>query len=180
MKGIVFTEYLEFVEDKFGYNIVDELITKIDLPSGGVYTAVGSYDFTELVQLLVKTCELTQKEPGFMLNKFGWHLFGVFTKSYPQFFIGAQSSFDILTTLDDKIHPEVLKLYPDAELPKFEIESHYQNELIVVYKSKRRMSDFAFGLIEACMDHFDEEGTVDIEKLDQNGEEVRFIIKRRA
>jgi hypothetical protein len=180
MKGIVFTEYLEFVEDKFGYNIVDDLMTNIDLPSGGAYTAVGSYEFTELVQLLIKTCELTKKEPGFLLNKFGWHLFSIFTKSYPQFFIEARSSFDILSTLDDKIHPEVLKLYPDAELPKFDIESHSQNELVMIYKSARRMSGFASGLIEACMNHFGEKGTIDIEQLDQHGETVRFIIKRTA
>lgn len=180
MKGIVFTEYLEFVEDNFGYNLIDELMTSMDLPSGGIYTAVGSYEFTELIQLLLKTCELTKKEPAFLLNKFGWHLFGVFTRAYPQFFTEARSSFDILSTLDDKIHPEVLKLYPDAELPKFDIEKHDQNELIMIYKSARRMSDFATGLIEACMAHFKEVGSIDKEQLDQHGETVRFIIKRTA
>ena len=85
---------------------------------------------------------------------------------------------DILSTLDDKIHPEVLKLYPDAELPRFELEKQEENELVLIYRSSRKMSDFAEGLIEACMNHFNEEGKVQSVQLDQNGEIVRFIISK--
>lgn len=180
MKGIVFTEYLDFVEDNFGYELVDQLMTSCDLPSGGTYTSIGSYEFTELVQLLIKTCELTKKDPAYLLKKFGWHLFAVFTKAYPQFFIEAKSSFDILSTLDDKIHPEVLKLYPDAELPKFDIERQEPDVLVMIYRSSRKMSDFAEGLIEASMNHFNEKGTILTNKLDEHGEVVRFTIKRTA
>ena len=178
MKGVVFTEYLEFVEKSFGYDMVDQLITSCDLKSGGIYTAVGSYEFIELVQLLTKTCELSHKQPEYLLRKFGWHLFGFFTEGYPQFFTTAQSSFDILSTLDDKIHPEVLKLYPDAELPKFEIERKEEDMLVMVYRSSRKMSDFAEGLIEACQNHFKEKGTIETEQLDAHGEVVRFTVTK--
>ncbi|MFY0606777.1 MAG: heme NO-binding domain-containing protein [Cyclobacteriaceae bacterium] len=178
MKGVVFTEYLEFVENSFGYDMVDELMNSCELESGGIYTAVGSYEFTELVQLLIKTCELSKKDPDFLLRKFGWHLFDYFTKGYPQFFATASTSFDVLSALDSTIHPEVLKLYPDAELPKFDIEKKGGDTLVMVYKSSRKMSDFAEGLIEACMHHFEEKGTIQTEKLDANGETVRFIINK--
>ena len=180
MKGIVFTEFLDFVEDSFGYELVDELITSLDLPSGGSYTSVGSYEFTELVQLLTKTCELTKIEPKEALRLFGWHLFEVFTKSYSHFFHDVHSSFQIFSSLDNKIHPEVLKLYPDAELPKFEIEKHESNELVMIYRSSRRMADFAIGLIEACLDHFNEKGEISLENLDPNGEAVRFRISKSS
>ncbi|MFT6883628.1 MAG: hypothetical protein ACI83W_000428 [Marinoscillum sp.] len=180
MKGIVFTEYLEFVEDRFGYDLVDQLMSSCVLPSGGTYTAIGFYDFTELVQLLIKTCELTRQEPTFILNKFGWHLFSVFTKGYPQFFTSAKSSFDILSSLDSRIHPEVLKIYPDAELPRFDLEKRGKNELILIYRSSRKMSDFAEGLIEACMSHYNENGNIKSEKLDEHGEIIRFTITKTA
>ncbi len=180
MKGIVFTEYLDFVENEFGYDLVDELITTCDLPSKGAYTAVGSYDFLEMVQLLRSTSERTQKEPGYILQKFGWHLFDVFKKSYPQFFTSANSAFDILSSLDDKIHPEVLKLYPDAELPRFEIERQSTDEMVMVYRSTRRMGAFALGLIEASMAHFGEKGNVVMDQLDTDGEVIRFTIQKGA
>ena len=49
MKGIVFTEFLEMVEQRFSPEIADRLIDESDLPSGGIYTAVGTYEHTEIV-----------------------------------------------------------------------------------------------------------------------------------
>lgn len=178
MKGVVFTEYLEFVEINFGYDMVDQLMTSCELKSGGIYAAVGSYEFTELVQLLIKTCELSKKQPEYLLRQFGKHMFDFFTRAYPEFFVNAQSAFDVLSTLDDKIHPEVLKLYPDAELPKFDIEKKEDDMLVMVYRSSRKMSDLAEGLIEACLNHFEEKGSIQTEQLDTNGEVVRFIISK--
>ena len=39
MKGIVFTEFLEMVEDKFSFDVVDTIIEQSELESGGVYNA---------------------------------------------------------------------------------------------------------------------------------------------
>jgi hypothetical protein len=88
MKGIVFTEYLEFIENKFGYEIVDKLLNEVDLPSGGHYTAVGSYDFSELLQLLMKTSQLTKAPADKLLYGFGLHVMPVFKRGYPIFFDG--------------------------------------------------------------------------------------------
>lgn len=52
MKGIVFTEFLELVEDKFGLEMVDKIISSSELESGGIYTSVGTYSFSEMLQLL--------------------------------------------------------------------------------------------------------------------------------
>ena len=52
MKGIVFTEFLELVEDKFGLEMVDNIITSSTLESEGVYTAVGTYSFSEMLTII--------------------------------------------------------------------------------------------------------------------------------
>ena len=52
MKGIVFTEFLEMVEDRHGLDFCDELLEGTDLASGGVYTSVGTYAVAELVAVL--------------------------------------------------------------------------------------------------------------------------------
>ena len=53
MKGMVFTEFLEMVEDKFSADMVDDIIDDSAPPSGGAYTAVGTYDHNELVGMVV-------------------------------------------------------------------------------------------------------------------------------
>jgi hypothetical protein len=52
MKGVVFTEFLEMVEGRFGLAMADRIIEAAQLPSSGAYTAVGTYDYTEMVHLV--------------------------------------------------------------------------------------------------------------------------------
>ncbi|MFY0686991.1 MAG: heme NO-binding domain-containing protein [Cyclobacteriaceae bacterium] len=180
MKGIVFAEFLQFIENSYGYKQVDSIIESADLSTDGSYTSVGSYPFTEMVSLLVESSRITKKSHSELLRLFGHHLFKVFLDGYRQFFEGVESSFEIFSTLESKIHPDVRKLYPDAELPRFEVEKMNDRSMILVYRSSRKMSDFALGLIEACMEHFDEQGIIQSQKLDPDGEVVRFVIKRGA
>ena len=42
MKGIVFSEFLDLVEVKFGLEMVDKIIDQSNLESKGVYTSVGT------------------------------------------------------------------------------------------------------------------------------------------
>jgi hypothetical protein len=48
MKGVVFTEFLEMVEDRFSPDMADRIIEGAGLASGGVYTTVGTYDHREM------------------------------------------------------------------------------------------------------------------------------------
>ena len=59
MKGIIFSEFLNLVEAKFGLKTVDEIIEKSDLESEGIYTSIGTYSFSEMLQLLTHLMKLT-------------------------------------------------------------------------------------------------------------------------
>ena len=51
MKGFIFTNFLDFVEQSHDLEMVDEMITETDLPTQGVYTPYIIYDFAALVTL---------------------------------------------------------------------------------------------------------------------------------
>jgi hypothetical protein len=81
----------------------------------------------------------------------------------------------MLKTIDNHIHVEVRKLYPDAELPVFEYQQPDEDHLILTYNSPRGFADFALGLIEGCIQHFGD--TVEIERKDLSdgaGQRVEF------
>ena len=82
MKGVVFTEFLELVEDKFGLEMVDAIIQASDLESGGAYTAVGTYKFVEMVSLLTALSERTQLSIDELLYVYAQHFFKVIETSY--------------------------------------------------------------------------------------------------
>ena len=52
--------------------------------------------------------------------EYGKFLFGKLLNRYPDIVQNAQSTFKFLQLVDEHVHVEVLKLYPEAELPRFE------------------------------------------------------------
>lgn len=181
MKGIVFSEFIEMVEDTFSPEIADRIIEQADLPSGGAYTSVGTYDHTEIIELVSKLSKETDVPVADLVRAFGVHLAARFSSLYPGFFEGADSSFSFLETIEDHVHKEVRKLYPDAELPTFSTKRINDTRMDMVYESKRPFADLAQGLIEGCASHFGE--SVNVERTDgREGElyKTRFSLTRTA
>lgn len=180
MKGIIFTEFIEMVEEKFGFEVADKIITKSNLPSEGVYTAVGTYNFDEMVQLVSNLSAISGVVLSDLLFTFGDHLLDRFFSMYPHFFEGKKNTFEFLSNLEDYIHVEVLKLYTDAELPAIEtlIEPD-GNSMTLVYKSSRKMGDLALGLMNGCARHFGEEITVEKLSEGEKGAVVTFLLTKK-
>ena len=86
MKGIVFTEFIEFVEDSFGFDVSEDMIEGSNLSNDGVFTSVGTYDASDMVNMVVKLSELTNTEVPDLLIAYGKHLFSRFTEMFPHFF----------------------------------------------------------------------------------------------
>ena len=156
MKGIIFTELLAMAEDSFGEEVVDRIIEDSDLPSGGAYTTVGNYPCEELFTLIGGFSAHSGMPEDRLQRLFGHWMMQSFARHYPQFFEGRAGSLDMLEAIEDDIHVEVRKLYPDADLPKFETWRDGACGLDMIYRSPRPLADFCHGLIESCTDHFGE------------------------
>ncbi|MDP3814995.1 heme NO-binding domain-containing protein [Pseudomonas sp.] len=180
MKGIVFTEFMEMVEARFGLQTLDRIIGQAHLLNDGAYTAVGTYDHQELVQLVVALSAATQVPVPDLIKAFGQHLFGRFVLSYPRLFEGVDSAFAFLRSIDHHIHVEVRKLYPDAELPSFSYEGLGPDNLVMLYQSRRPFADLAEGLILGCIEHYGEAIELRREDLESGANNrSRFILTRR-
>ncbi|MEL6671825.1 MAG: heme NO-binding domain-containing protein [Bacteroidota bacterium] len=177
MKGVIFTEFLEMVEGEFGFEIADKIVQEAELASGGVYTALGTYDHQEMVSMVVNLSQATEISVPKLLHAFGEHAFGQFSKSYGVFFEKATGTIDFLSRLENYIHVEVLKLYPDAELPRFEIHQPNPGILQMIYHSDRGLADFAEGLIAGCIKHFKEDVQLTREDLHENKTHTRFTLR---
>jgi hypothetical protein len=176
MKGLVFREFLGMVEEEFGYETVDAIIEKSKVPSKGVYTSVGTYNVEEMFALVGELSREKDIPADKLLFVFGKYIFSVFLNSYPHFFKNKNNSFHLLADVEDTIHVEVLKLYPEAELPSFEVKQISENELSMLYQSTRRLSDFAEGIVTECLLYFKENATIKKEMVKQDGSVVLFTI----
>lgn len=176
MKGIILSEFVEFLEETLGDDRAQKIINASQVESLGAYSRVGLYDYQELIQLLTQTVSETDTEASVLLEHFSDHLFTVFKRDYNVFFDGVSSAAEMLTQIDNHIHVEVQKLYPDAELPKFEY-SRTGNELTLHYQSPRPLAAVAQALVGACLKFFGDTDTLLSSAVAEDHKSATFVIQ---
>jgi hypothetical protein len=177
MKGIVFTEFLELVENEFGLEIVQRVIDECQLETDGVYTSIGTYSHKDMFKMVGKLSEIKGIPVPELLTIYGEYFFTTLSKDYPKF-MEQSSLFPFLDSIEKYIHPEVLKLYPAAELPTFSSEMKNENEMLLNYLSSRKMSDLAIGLIKGASKYFKEDIEIFKVSEESGGEKVILKIKK--
>ena len=158
--------------------MVDKIITQSKLESEGAYTSIGTYRFSEMLQLLGNLSNNTGISTDNLLLVYGEHFFGVIEKSYPGLLNTYKDPIEMLASIENHIHMEVRKIYPKAELPTFIIEEKTENSLILIYKSSRAMHHFGLGLMNKTFEYFNSTATIVLERIKKDGSEVKFIINK--
>lgn len=154
MKGVVFVELLNMAESIAGEETVDAILDECPLENGGAFTVVGNYPCSELMIIVQAFSEKLDAPVSELQNKFGRWMFMRFSEGYPAFFVGKDDAFTMLESIEDEVHVEVRKLYPEVELPTFATERVDATTLRMIYCSERPLIDFCQGMIEACVEYF--------------------------
>jgi len=175
MKGIIFTEFLDMVEKKFSIETVDQIIESSNLASGGSYTSVGTYPHTEMAELVINLGKETGIPVKDLLIAFGNYLFNRLTILYPNFVVFENGLLFFLESIENHIHIQVRKLYPDAELPQFNTKRIHEKKLEMIYVSERHLGDLAEGLLLGAIEFFKQEASLKIER--QLDETINFTIE---
>jgi hypothetical protein len=82
--------------------------------------------------------------------------------------------------VDDYVHIEVRKLYPEAELPTFTCETPRPDQLSITYRSTRPFAALAEGLIRGCIAYYGEPIEIGVEDLSEGaGTMARFLLTRK-
>ena len=96
MKGMLFTSFLYLVEERYGLEMVEEIIEEAAPASGGIYTTMGVYDHKELIDLLAVLSKKINVPVSKVTKTFGMYLFAELIAAYPQWIEGLHSSFELL------------------------------------------------------------------------------------
>ena len=120
----------------------------------------------------------TNKDINAILEDFGTHLFSVFVNAFPQFVDASKSLFEFVLGVDSYIHVEVFKLYPTAELPVITYPEYDDQKMVLIYKSKRKISHLAKGLLKGAAVFFKEAVHIQLIPLVQDESEVKIILEK--
>ncbi|MBW2424628.1 MAG: heme NO-binding domain-containing protein [Deltaproteobacteria bacterium] len=181
MRGFVFTEFVEVVEESYGLDVADQMIAATESICDGAYVAVDVYPAEEFVGLVTSLSRIVDSEVATLVESYGEHLFPRLAHLYSHLLVGLEDPFDFLEKLDGHIHFEVQKLEPEAELPNFDFERRGPDEATLIYASHRALPHFAAGLLKGCFRHFG--SGLEIRSTDRSdgaGTLVEFEIRRKV
>ncbi len=152
MKGIVFDMLRDMVEELYGlegWNAVLE-----EAGSDGLYISTQTYPDDNLMALVAAAVTITGSDERSLVFAFGEYMAAEFYRRFPAFFDNAGNLIDFLISVDRIVHMEVRKLYPGAHLPCFAYRHERPDELIMEYRSPRKMCRLAEGLISGSARHY--------------------------
>lgn len=180
MIGIIYRKYLKMLEERFGLEMVDELIRSASLPSDGVYSNLKSYGDEEFLHLLHLSSRMTELPEESLLHAFGTYLFGGLRELHPEVIEQYQTPLEMLKNVDDHIHLHVQQIFPGAILPKLRVVFHDKGRMVVLYESDRALFRLAQGLLEGVFAHFNKFAMIRYTLLSEKGEKVQFDIEYDA
>jgi len=154
MRGVIFNLLEEVVEAVHGSDTWDGLLDRAGLD--GVYTAGGNYKDEELVRLVHEAALLTAQGEDAVLRWFGQHAIPLVAERFPAYFTASSSTLPFLRGVNDVIHQEVMKLYPGAMCPHFQLSDGPARTLRMIYNSPRRMCGLAHGFMLGVADYYGE------------------------
>lgn len=175
MKGIIFSEFLELVEDTFGLEVCQEMLD--ENLNEGIYSSAGTYDHKDLVKLIISLSKLTNISIEDLQQVYGKSVFTSLLKSMPGLEVNSSTTFEFINQVEDYIHIEVKKLYSDAKPPQFVFVSVNESEMVLDYISARCFSHVCFGLIQGCAEYYKENIDIQMNPIQEDGSQVRFTLK---
>ncbi len=158
MKGVIFNVVQEVVEDAFGIDFWDDAVDLAGID--GSYTSLGSYEDGDMIALVGAIAELGRVSRNDVLVLAGRNGFDKLASRHTELLAGLSGWRDVLDQLDGIIHPEVRKIYPDADVPSFDanqVSGAGQDVVLLEYESKRNLCGLAEGLVKGMGDWFETE-----------------------
>lgn len=178
MKGLLFTQLFDMVEQEYSYQFVDTLLLTTDLPSGGIYTPAGTYPSYEMSRLLANLSERTNRTKTELLQNYGRFMFNVFVVNYRHFIHSASDAFSFLSSVD-AIHMEFRKLHPDAEVPTISVYNLDEESFQLVYRSQQAMADMVYGIIDSTLLYFNENAVITQQFIGDDDSQAIFNIVKQ-
>ena len=174
MKGIIFTEFITIVETQFGLDISQQMFD--DAKDSGIYTAVGSYDHRQLIKLIMSLSHITNIPASQLQKTYGRLVFPALLQALPIPNIEDDDTFRFIEKVEQYIHIEVKKLYPDATPPQFIFSNKTQSTMTMDYHSARCMGYVCMGLLEGCAHYFNQSLTITMQPMNAAQSHVRFSL----
>lgn len=176
MVGFIFTEFIEMVENYFGYETVDRILLSSELDSNGIFTSASSYpdsDFFKLIEQLSKEVDLNSYELEVDVGKY---LFKSFLRRFAPVLEGVTDANGFITVMNNHFKTNFSKIYPNDKFGYISLKTS-ENQLTVNYRTDNKLTNLIEGIILGSFEHYHDGVGMIKEDIKGDGRNVNFIIK---
>ncbi len=166
MKGIIFKVFEEYAETALGKEILAEVKGQCKLDRA-IFLATGSYPDEQLFSLVKATADIAGKSVDEILYECGRYAIKPLSGIYGPFF-KVKSAKEFLQKLD-RVHTAMTRTLPDARPPRFTYQEPSERELVMFYRSPRKLCTLAKGMIAGVADYFHEQIAVEEKQCMKQG-----------
>jgi hypothetical protein len=154
VKGILFNVVEEVVEEDLSDRDWDLALCGAGVE--GAYTSLGNYPTGQLLAIVEALAAHRRVPVEDVLRAAGEHGYHHLVARHPELVEPYTDLGGLLLHLDTVIHPEVLKLYPHADPPRFEVRPAVGSDRPweVIYRSPRGLCHLAEGLMRGAAGRF--------------------------
>ena len=157
MLGLVYTTLADMIEENYGLATWNRYVREAEIPNNGAFTYGALYPDTQMTRL-IEVIEKDLNAPrSDILRNYGHYMFGAIKNTYIDLIAPYKSAKEFLLHVEGHIHQTVAQIHQHAAMPIFEYIDPGENQLIMLYRSDRKMCYVAEGMIKGVCDHYNTE-----------------------
>jgi hypothetical protein len=159
MHGLIFAEVKKYVTTKLGDGAWNALVEKAH-QEPGLYLALQTYPDEKMVELLTTASGITGLSVAAILEDFGSFIIPDLIGMYEALIQPEWRTLDFIEHTEESIHSVVRIKQHGAEPPVLQCQRVSPTELILTYRSRRRLCALAKGMAQGLATHYGEQLTV--------------------
>lgn len=178
MHGVIFTELRKYIDHRFGGDAWDTVLNEAGL-SARQFLPVGEYPDADAVALFSTLSGLADQSVDGTLQDFGEFIALDLLQMYGFLLDKSWTALDVIEHVEGTVHAVVRIKHPGASPPALQSERVSADEVVVTYRSPRKMCGLAKGIVRSLARHYGESVSVTESTCMLKGDaECRLSIRR--
>jgi hypothetical protein len=180
MHGIVFGELKQYVTDRFGAPLWEDLLAKAAI-GPKLYLAIQEYPDEELNAILQAASTHTGLTLAAILEDFGDFTGPHLVRMYRTYILPEWKTLDVIEHTEERIHKMVRLQHKGARPPYLSTTRRSEDEIVVHYASERRLCSLAKGFATGIARHYGETLHItDLTCMHRGAPTCEILIRRTA
>ncbi len=155
MHGIIFMGLKKYVDTKLGGDTWKNLLKESGIGSK-TYVPIQVYPDQEAIVLVSTASKMTGEPVPAILENFGEFIVPDLVDLYGHLIKSEWKTLDLIENTGELIHRVIRMKNPGANPPELECSRPSPDEVVITYKSPRKMCALAKGLAKGIAEHYDE------------------------